>query len=63
MTDDPEHDRLGDGLKRLLLSNFVMMFFSRQVMSSSKETVKPGINLMIRPEDDDMDAARPRSSS
>jgi exodeoxyribonuclease V len=26
-----------------------------QVMSSSKETVKPGINLMIRPEDDDMD--------
>ncbi|NTA37581.1 ATP-dependent DNA helicase [Agrobacterium salinitolerans] len=26
-----------------------------QVMSSSRETVKPGINLMIRPEDDDMD--------
>jgi exodeoxyribonuclease-5 len=26
-----------------------------QVMTSSKETVKPGINLMIRPEDDDMD--------
>ncbi len=26
-----------------------------QVMSSSKETVKPGINLLIRPEDDDMD--------
>lgn len=26
-----------------------------QVMSSSKETIKPGINLMIRPEDDDMD--------
>jgi len=26
-----------------------------QVMSASKETVKPGINLMIRPEDDDMD--------
>lgn len=25
------------------------------VMSSSRETVKPGINLMIRPEDDDMD--------
>lgn len=25
-----------------------------QVMSSSRETVKPGINLMIRPEDDDM---------
>ncbi|PLT91630.1 ATP-binding protein [Sinorhizobium medicae] len=25
-----------------------------QVMSSSKETVKPGINLMIRPEEDDM---------
>ena len=25
-----------------------------QVMTSSKETVKPGINLMIRPEDDDM---------
>ena len=26
-----------------------------QVMSSSRETVKPGINLLIRPEDDDMD--------
>lgn len=26
-----------------------------QVMSSSRETVKPGINLMVRPEDDDMD--------
>lgn len=26
-----------------------------QVMTSSKETVKPGINLMVRPEDDDMD--------
>ncbi|MCY0094372.1 ATP-dependent DNA helicase [Hoeflea ulvae] len=26
-----------------------------QVMTASKETVKPGINLMIRPEDDDMD--------
>ncbi|MBW6422639.1 ATP-dependent RecD-like DNA helicase [Rhizobium sp. XQZ8] len=26
-----------------------------QVMSSSRETVKPGINLMIKPEDDDMD--------
>lgn len=26
-----------------------------QVMSSSKETIKPGINLLIRPEDDDMD--------
>lgn len=26
-----------------------------QVMSASRETVKPGINLMIRPEDDDMD--------
>lgn len=26
-----------------------------QVMTSSKETVKPGINLMLRPEDDDMD--------
>jgi exodeoxyribonuclease-5 len=26
-----------------------------QVMSSSKETTKPGINLLIRPEDDDMD--------
>lgn len=26
-----------------------------QAMSASKETVKPGINLMIRPEDDDMD--------
>ena len=26
-----------------------------QVMTSSKETVKPGINLLIRPEDDDMD--------
>ena len=26
-----------------------------QVMTSSRETVKPGINLMIRPEDDDMD--------
>lgn len=26
-----------------------------QVMSSSRETIKPGINLMIRPEDDDMD--------
>ncbi|MCJ8509364.1 ATP-dependent RecD-like DNA helicase [Rhizobium lemnae] len=26
-----------------------------QVMSSSRETVKPGINFMIRPEDDDMD--------
>ena len=26
-----------------------------QVMSSSRESVKPGINLMIRPEDDDMD--------
>lgn len=25
-----------------------------QVMSSSRETVKPGINLMIKPEDDDM---------
>ncbi len=25
-----------------------------QVMTSSKETVKPGINLLIRPEDDDM---------
>lgn len=26
-----------------------------QVMTSSKETVKPGINLLVRPEDDDMD--------
>lgn len=26
-----------------------------QVMSSSKETAKPGINLLVRPEDDDMD--------
>ena len=26
-----------------------------QVMSSSKETTKPGINLLVRPEDDDMD--------
>lgn len=26
-----------------------------QVMTASKETVKPGINLMVRPEDDDMD--------
>jgi exodeoxyribonuclease-5 len=26
-----------------------------QVMTSSRETVKPGINLMVRPEDDDMD--------
>ena len=26
-----------------------------QVMSASRETVKPGINLLIRPEDDDMD--------
>ena len=26
-----------------------------QVMTSSRETVKPGINLMIRPEDDDME--------
>ncbi|WP_417407893.1 ATP-dependent DNA helicase [Hoeflea sp.] len=26
-----------------------------QVMTSSKETVKPGINLLLRPEDDDMD--------
>ncbi|MCX8999747.1 ATP-dependent RecD-like DNA helicase [Rhizobiaceae bacterium BDR2-2] len=26
-----------------------------QVMSSSKETIKPGINLLIRPEDDDME--------
>ena len=26
-----------------------------QVMSSSKETTKPGINLLIKPEDDDMD--------
>ncbi len=26
-----------------------------QVMTSSKETVKPGINLMVKPEDDDMD--------
>lgn len=26
-----------------------------QVMSSSRETVKPGINLLIRPEDDDME--------
>ncbi|MGG7517547.1 ATP-dependent DNA helicase [Allorhizobium undicola] len=26
-----------------------------QVMSSSRETVKPGINLLIKPEDDDMD--------
>jgi len=26
-----------------------------QVMTSSKETVKPGINLLVRPEDDDME--------
>lgn len=26
-----------------------------QVMTSSKETTKPGINLLVRPEDDDMD--------
>jgi exodeoxyribonuclease-5 len=26
-----------------------------QVMSSSRETVKPGINLLVKPEDDDMD--------
>ncbi|WP_339760820.1 ATP-dependent RecD-like DNA helicase [uncultured Hoeflea sp.] len=26
-----------------------------QVMTASKETVKPGINLLVRPEDDDMD--------
>ena len=26
-----------------------------QVMSASKETTKPGINLLVRPEDDDMD--------
>lgn len=26
-----------------------------QVMTASRETVKPGINLMVRPEDDDMD--------
>jgi exodeoxyribonuclease-5 len=26
-----------------------------QVMSSSRETTKPGINLLVRPEDDDMD--------
>ncbi|MBW3095872.1 ATP-dependent DNA helicase [Pseudohoeflea coraliihabitans] len=26
-----------------------------QVMTSSKETVKPGINLLVKPEDDDMD--------
>ncbi|TDH35658.1 ATP-binding protein [Pseudohoeflea suaedae] len=26
-----------------------------QVMTSSRETVKPGINLLVRPEDDDMD--------
>ncbi len=26
-----------------------------QVMTSSRETVKPGINLLIKPEDDDMD--------
>ena len=26
-----------------------------QVMTSSRETTKPGINLLIRPEDDDMD--------
>ena len=31
-----------------------------QVMTSSKETVKPGVNLLVRPEDDDMDRGAAR---
>jgi len=31
-----------------------------QVMTSSKETVKPGISLLLRPEDDDMDRGAAR---